>query len=420
MDRRTFRVRAQWVAVALLTLLMSACGLQNQEQPSLVGPADQGLSIVMTATPDQLPRDGNSQSVITLVARDSSNRPLVGQRLLLELGAGSPAGSALSEAEVTTNSLGSATFAVSAPSEGTTGNQIVVNSKPVGTNNDNIFVRSITIGVNPSNTAAPTAAFTFSPAAPEINQVVTFDASTTTDEGVACRSCTFLWNFGGDGTASGAVVTHVFAVGGTYNVMLTAIDSAGTSGAVTQAVAITSPGIPTGLSVTASPANPFAKQAATFTAQATAAQNHRIVSYQFAWGDGGDSNTSSTPVIQHAYSQAGAFLLTLTVTDDLGKSASTNVVINVASGLTAIFTFAPANPAAGQTVTFNAGTSSSLVASTITDYAWDFDSDGTYDAHSSSPIYATSFSSGTWRVILKVTDNRGVTQLSAPTTIIVP
>ena len=77
MHRTTFRVRAQWIALVSAALLVGACGLQNQEMPSLIGPADQGLSITLTATPDQLPRDGSSQSVITLVARDSVNRPVV-------------------------------------------------------------------------------------------------------------------------------------------------------------------------------------------------------------------------------------------------------------------------------------------------------------------------------------------------------
>ena len=186
-------------------LLLSACGLQNQEMPSLVGPSDHGLSIVMTAAPDQLPRDGASQSIVTLVARDSVNQPIVGQRLVLALAAGAPAGAAISQPEATTNSLGSVTFAVTAPTEGSLGNSIVVTATPVGNNADNSMQRRMSIGVTPPNTAAPVANFSFSPATPEINQVVTFDGSQTTDEGAACNSCTFLWTFGGDGSGSEGV-----------------------------------------------------------------------------------------------------------------------------------------------------------------------------------------------------------------------
>src|SRR6476646_2037786 len=114
--QRTFGTRVHRIGLAVAAIAVSACGLDKQTQPSLMGPADGGQSIQMTATPDQLPRDGSSQSVVTVIARDPSNRPIVGQRLILSLGGNSPAGAALSETEVTTNSQGTATFAVSAPS----------------------------------------------------------------------------------------------------------------------------------------------------------------------------------------------------------------------------------------------------------------------------------------------------------------
>jgi len=419
MQRTSFRTRAGWVAVAVAAVLTSACGLDKQTQPSLIGPADTGQSIQLTATPDNLPRDGSSQSVVTVLARDVSNRPIVGQRLVLSLANGSAAGAGLGQTEVTTNSQGTATFTVSAPSQGSTGNQILVIATPVGTNADNTNPRSVSIAVNPPNGTAPTAAFTFSPQNPDIGQVVTFDASTTTDEGVACTSCTFFWDFGGDGTATGRIATHVFGAAGPYIVRLTATDSVGTTGAtVSQTVTVAAVTIPTGLNVTSVPSPPIAKQAATFTATATPAANHRIVTYQFSWGDG-DTNTSSSPVIQHTYSAGGQFLLTLTVRDDLGQSSTRAIVITVSSGLTAAFTFNPGAPTAGQTVTFDASTSSSSVASTITDYAWDWDSDGTYDANGSSPIATHSFNSGVFRVTLRITDNRGATQ-TVTQTITVP
>jgi PKD repeat protein len=410
MQRTSFRTRAQWVAVAVAAVLTSACGLDKQTQPSLIGPADTGLSIALTATPDQLPRDGSSQSVVTVMARDINNRPIVGQRLILGVATGSPAGAALSQSEVTTNSAGTATFTVSAPPSGTTGNQIVIVATPVGNNADNTNPRSVSITVNPANGTAPTAAFTFSPTAPEIGQVVTFNASTTTDEGVSCGSCSFTWDFGGDGIATDRIVTHTFTSAGPYTVILTATDSAGTTGTPSQqVVTVTAATIPSGLGVTSSPNPPIAKQAATFTATATAAPNHRIVSYQFIWGDG-DSNSTNSPVIQHTYSQGGQFLLTLTVRDDLGQSSTRNFVINVSSGLTASFTVTPASPTNGNPATFDASASSSSTASTITDYAWDWESDGTFDTNSTSPIATHSFSTGVYRVTLRITDNRGAQQ----------
>jgi len=407
-------MRVQWIAVVVGALLTSACGLENQAQPSLIGPAGLGLSITMTASPDQLPRDGSSQSVITLSARNPQNQPIVGERLSLSL-SGAPSGAAISQSEVTTNSQGTATFTVTAPSQGSTGNSIVVVATPVGTNADNARARVLSIIVNPANAAAPTAAFTVSPTTPEIGQLVTFDASTTTDEGVACTSCAFTWDFGSDGIATGRIVTHTFTSAGSFIVRLTAVDSTGSASRVTQqTVVVTGTTIPIGLAVTSSPATPIAKQAATFTATATAAPNHRIVSYQFGWGDG-DTNNTNSPVIQHTYAQGGQYLLTLTVRDDLGQSSTVNTVITVSSGLTATFTFNPANPTSGQTVTFNASASASTSASTITDYAWDFEGDGTFDTNGTSAIVTHAFTSGTYRPTLRITDNRGATQTSVQT-----
>ena len=67
-------------------------------------------------------------------------------------------------------------------------------------------------------------------------------------------------------------------------------------------------------------------------------------------------------------------------------------------------------------MTFDASGSSSQVASTITDYAWDFDGDGSYDTNGSNPIVSHDYgANGTFRVTLKITDNRGATQTSTQT-----
>src|SRR5215510_7047393 len=247
--QRTFGTRAHRIGLAIAAMAISACGLEKQTQPSLMGPADTGQSIQMTAVPDHLPRDGSSQAVVTVIARDPSNRPIVGQRLILSLGNTSPAGAALSQSEVTTNSQGTATFSVAAPTSSSMGNSILVVATPVGTNADNTNSRVMSIAVSPANATAPTAAFTFSPASPDMGQTVTFDASSTTDEGATCNSCSFIWDFGDSTTGTGRVVTHVFGAAGTYTVTLTAIDSVGTSSTpVTRSVTVVGTTIPMNLS----------------------------------------------------------------------------------------------------------------------------------------------------------------------------
>jgi PKD repeat protein len=401
-------VAAAIVAAASMTL--AACSLDKQEMPVLSGPSEFALSLTMTATPDTIPRDGSSQSIVTITTRDPQGRPITGQRIALALSTNAPQGATLSQSEVTTGSTGQATFAVTAPVNGSIGD-ILVSATPISNNAGNATIHTIQIFANPENGTIPTAAFSFSPTTPDVGQTVTFNASTTQDEGVSCSTCTFFWNFGGDGTATGMITTHAFSTGGAFVVTLTATDSGGSSSTAQQTVTVSAPSIPTSVSVTSSPATPIAKQAATFTASATAAANHRIVSYQWVWGDG-DTNTSNSNVIQHTYQQAGSFLLTLTVRDDLGQSTSTNTVITVSSGLSVDFSTSKS----GTTVTFDACSgqatcaSHSNVGSTITDYAWDFESDGTYDTNGTQTVVSHDYgANGTYRATLKITDSRGVT-----------
>jgi PKD repeat protein len=192
---------------------------------------------------------------------------------------------------------------------------------------------------------------------------------------------------------------------------LTVTDVGGVSATLTKTVTVSVPGIPSAPAVVSSPSPPLAKQAATFTVTSTATANHRIVSYEFVWGDG-TSNVQASNVIQHTYDAAGTFLLTVTVRDDLGQSSTSNTVITVSSGLSVDFSFTKS----GTTVTFDACSgqatcaSHSNTGSTITDYAWDFETDGTFDTNGTQTVVSHDYgANGTYRATLRITDSRGVT-----------
>jgi PKD repeat protein len=73
----------------------------------------------------------------------------------------------------------------------------------------------------------PTASFMYSPSDPEVNETITFDASSSTPNGGTIVS--YTWNFG-DGnvtTTPSSIIKHVYKNIGTYNVTLTVIDSEG-------------------------------------------------------------------------------------------------------------------------------------------------------------------------------------------------
>jgi len=237
----------------------------------------------MTASPDQLPRDGSSQSVVTLTARDPQGRPIAGQRLTLSLPVNSPAGAALSATEVVTNAGGQVSFAVTAPVAGSLGN-ISIFAVPLGTDSNNASTRTIAITALPLNSTLPVPSFIFTPNGPEVGQVVRFDASGTQDEGRSCTDqCTFEWDFGTEGTATGRIVTHTFQAGGSIVVTLKVTDGANSVGTSQRTIVIGAPG-PATVAFSVAPLSPIAGQTATFTSLTTPAVNHRIVSFVWTWG----------------------------------------------------------------------------------------------------------------------------------------
>jgi PKD repeat protein len=358
----------------------------------------------MTATPDQLPRDGRSQSVVTVSARDSQGKPLAGQRVTL--GAEGPDGTQLSQGDITTGADGRATFAVLAPASSAIGNVITVFATPVGGNFENSVTRAVTIALTgPANSTAPSPAFTVNPAAPEIGQVTTFDATATTDEGGACRAaCTYAWDFDDGSTGSGLQVTHVFQSARSANVALTVTDAAGTSVTRRQIVSIVAPAAPTA-SVAVSPNPPLLNQLATFSTTATAAAGHSVTRYDWNFGDGTTATTTSASVTK-TYTVPGTYVVTVIVRDDIGQTGAGSTTFTVGSGINATFTFSPTNPKISDAVFFNATSTTTSAGASITRYEWDFGDGSTADGSTASHTYGAA---RTYVVRLTVTDSLGRT-----------
>jgi len=91
----------------------------------------------------------------------------------------------------------------------------------------------------------PTASLTYSPSTPEAGETVTFDASGSTSNG---KIATYMLDFG-DGNAMAtpdALITHVYASSGTYNVTLTVTDIYDLTNSTWQMIAI----VPVGPAIT--------------------------------------------------------------------------------------------------------------------------------------------------------------------------
>jgi len=71
-----------------------------------------------------------------------------------------------------------------------------------------------------------------------------------------------------------------------------------------------------------SPQNPVVNETITFDASASTDPDGNITSYEWDFGDGNITNTTHE-ILNHSYSEAGSYEVTLTVKDDNGATNST-------------------------------------------------------------------------------------------------
>ena len=91
----------------------------------------------------------------------------------------------------------------------------------------------------PSNPNPPNASFVVLPEAPLVNELVVFDASQSTDEGLDCQlTCTFTWDFGDGSSGSGVTVTHRYTSPGGKVVRLTVADANGATTTLARTITV--------------------------------------------------------------------------------------------------------------------------------------------------------------------------------------
>ena len=413
----SLRVRLTLLAVALCAVALAACQHDASPDP-FIGPSELGLSLALSASPDVLPLDGASQSLVTIFSRDGAGQAIANVTLRLQIRFGGVLQDVglLSARTLVTGQDGRALATYTAPIGGSvdTGSTVEIIVTPVGDNYTTAVPRSLTIRLVPRGIVIPTATFTagfqFTPTSPTELEDILFDAVCPTGTTTNCvndpdgQVATYAWDFGDGNSGSGPTVTRAYSTASNYTVLLTVTDAYDRTATATRLIGVASPGTPTA-SFTVSPSSSNLGDTVFFNASgSTAPAGRTIVSYDWTFGDGG---TVSGVTVSHGFAVAATYSVTLRVTDNRGASASTTQSVTVTTNQpTASFVFSPVAPTTSSSVFFNATASGPAAGSgrSITSYAWNF-GDGTDGTSvTTSHTFATP---GVYNVVLTVTDSPG-------------
>jgi len=325
--------------LALTTLvalpLIAGCAVHQDQTPSAVsGPAEAALSLRMTVDRDALLQDGNQSTNITVSAFDKDGHAT---NKTVRLAVSPFNFGTLSASTVTTPAV--VTYMPPASNTGT-GKTVTIQATVIGSDVVAASSQQVSVFVNPATaiaSVAPTAAFAISPASVTTGRAATFDGSSSCGAQVVAGACAstsaltnFTWNFGDNSTASGSIVGHSYTANGNYSVTLTVTNDQGRQASTTQVVTVTTAGVPTAAFVV-SPGTIHVNNDVFFNASTSkAATGHSIQQYIWNFGNGtSQTTTSQSLTVPTAFASANTYKVTLTVVDDLGQTATTEVDVTV-------------------------------------------------------------------------------------------
>jgi len=411
----------------LVGLAIASGCTKSVEVPALAGPSTLAYSILLTASTDTLIQDGVSSATIEITARDTAGQVINGRPLraaILVDGIVQDYGSLSTKSPLTGGTLRYTAPAPSTLPAGQVAQTVTVAVTPTDQGDfRNEFARGVDIRLIPQGVILPTnpnlsAAFTVTPASPQAFSTVSFDASTTTNNGTACLSaCSYTWNFGDGTTGTGLNATHQFRTVGTFQATLVVADARGAQATTVRVVTVTAATPPTPL-FQISPATVGLNQTVFFNASESRAAAGRTISrYDWAFGDG---ETGSGVTTSHSYRAPGSFQVVLSLTDDVGATAQLSRSYTVGTGNpVASLTFLPSAPRVGQPVAFNASASTSAT-STIVSYAFNYGDNSFVETSSASTQTHSYAGAGTYVATVTVTDALGRTATAQVSVTVVP
>jgi PKD repeat protein len=175
----------------------------------------------------------------------------------------------------------------------------------------------------PAENAAPTA-HAGGPYSGIEGNSITLDASASADPDGIIAS--YSWNFGDGKTGSGVKPSHVYTENGVYSVTLTVTDNNGAQSSASTTVSVDNvpPSVNAGLDK-----NGIVGESLIFSGFYTDPGSVDTHTLQWSFGDG---STSSSITSTHAYTSAGQYTVSLTVTDDDGASGTDTLLVTITDG----------------------------------------------------------------------------------------
>ncbi len=249
----------------------------------------------------------------------------------------------------------------------------------------------------------------FSPADPVTGETVTFDAGDSTGEVAEYR-----WDFTGDGTVDTTTAdpqtTFTYDEVGERTVTLEIEDGNGNTDQTSQTVTVTEPVPEVDAVFEFSPTEPIPGETVTFDAGGSTGD---IAEYRWDLSGNGTVDTTTTdPQTTFTYDDPGERTVSLEIEDQDGNTDQTSQTVTVVQ-LQPTFEFSPAEPAPGETVTFDANGSTGNIVT----YTWTFD-DGTEQTTDEPVISHTYDATGGYTVTLEIEDgNNNTSQTSQTVTV---
>jgi hypothetical protein len=257
--RRTDRRNGLLAAAVGLTLVVQGCGLDKVQVPdTLVGPAELGTSVRMTATPDSIVADNESSSLIQVTVRDQNGKTVSGKDIvfaILDPEKLTPIGlGQLNTYRTATDSNGIArvTYYSPARTDVTAKLDVFIGARPQGDDAAAAYWRTVKIELYPAEVPlfppnsgdVPTCTVIRQPNKTSylVGEQILFQSSVKLGKDAAGNPkpiVRYEWNYADD-TAVDTVpdTNHYFRAAGLYTVTLSIIDSRGAAASCASAVTV--------------------------------------------------------------------------------------------------------------------------------------------------------------------------------------